>query len=83
MAPTWVAIDDALLAQDRALPIGRAKPDGLVFIDENERCIVGDHVMRGYLNLAGLNETRTFMHTDGRRGVRMGDLGEAGEDGLL
>lgn len=83
VATTWVTIDDALLAQDRALPIGRAKPDSLVFIDDGELCIVGDHVMRGYLNRTDLNETRMFMHADGRRGFRTGDLGEAGEDGLL
>jgi len=83
VATTWVIIDDAVLAAERALPIGQPKPDSLVFVEDGELCIVGDHVMRGYLNRPDLNETRMFTHTDGRRGFRTGDLGEVGEDGLL
>ena len=83
VATTWVVIDAAMLAGDRPLPIGRAKPDSEVFVDEGEICIVGDHVMRGYLNRPDLNATRMFVHGNGQRGFRTGDLGEQAEDGLL
>lgn len=83
VATTWVVIDDAVLASAQALPIGQAKPDSLVYVDQGDICIVGDHVMRGYLNRPDLNVTRMFGHFDGRRGFRTGDLGEQGVDGLL
>jgi len=83
VATTWVVIDDAMLASNQPLPIGHAKPDSLVYVDQGELCIVGDHVMRGYLNRPDLNATRMFTHADGRRGFRTGDLGEQGADGLL
>ena len=83
VATTWVVVDDAMLAADKALPIGHAKRDSLVFVDGAELCIVGDHVMRGYLNRPDLNATRMFTHTDGRRGFRTGDLGEEDAGGLL
>ncbi len=83
VATTWVVIDDAVLASGQPLPIGQAKPDSLVYVDQGEICIVGDHVMRGYLNRPDLNLTRMFRHADGRRGFRTGDLGEQGDDGLL
>lgn len=83
VATTAIAIDDAVLAAHEALPIGRAKRDSLVFVRDGELCIVGDHVMRGYLNRADLNQSKMFVHEDGRRGFRTGDLGEEGEGGLL
>lgn len=83
VATTWVVIDDTMLSTDSPLPIGRATPEGLVFVDDGELCIVGDHVMRGYSNRPDLNESKMFIHTDGRRGFRTGDLGEEGADGLL
>ena len=39
--------------------------------------------MRGYLNRADLNEQKLFVHADGRRGFRTGDLGQMEEGGLL
>ena len=48
---TWVEIDSGLRAEaPNPFPIGRAKPYAEVFIENGEISIVGDHVMRGYLN---------------------------------
>jgi D-alanine--poly(phosphoribitol) ligase subunit 1 len=82
VATTWIVVDDTLLAQHARLPIGYAKRDGAVFIDDGELCIAGAHVMRGYLNRDDLNATRMFMR-DGQRGFRTGDLGAIEADGLL
>jgi D-alanine--poly(phosphoribitol) ligase subunit 1 len=82
VATTWIVVDDAVLAKYSPLPIGRANRDGQVFIDDGELCIVGPHVMRGYLNRADLNATRMF-ERDGERGFRTGDLGSVDDDGLL
>ena len=83
VATTAIFVDDALLARHEALPVGYAKRDSLVFIDQDELCIVGDHVMRGYLNRPDLNAAKLFTHVDGRRGFRTGDLGAVDADGLL
>ncbi|WP_175781798.1 AMP-binding protein [Burkholderia anthina] len=80
---TWVEIDPILrAAAPLPFPIGRAKPYADVFIEDGEICIVGDHVMRGYLNRPDLNATRLFVR-DGKRGYRTGDGGERGVDGLV
>ncbi len=80
---TWVEVDPVLrAAAPLPFPIGRAKPYADVFIDDGEICIAGDHVMRGYLNRADLNDTRMFRR-DGKRGYRTGDLGEMDERGLV
>ncbi|WP_313622414.1 AMP-binding protein [Achromobacter sp.] len=80
---TWVEIDAALrAAAPNPYPIGRAKPYADVFIEHGEINIVGDHVMRGYLNRPDLNATRMFMR-DGKRGYRSGDLGEIDAQGLV
>ncbi|NMU88725.1 D-alanine--poly(phosphoribitol) ligase [Achromobacter ruhlandii] len=83
VATTWIAITDAVLAAHDPLPVGHAKPDCELRIQEGEICIIGDHVMRGYLNRPDLNEAKLFVTEDGRRGFRTGDLGELGADGLL
>ncbi|AIT26646.1 D-alanine--poly(phosphoribitol) ligase [Bordetella holmesii] len=83
VATTAIVVDDAVIAAHDPLPIGYAKPDSRVYVEEGELCIVGDHVMRGYLNRPDLNETKCFRAADGRRGFRTGDLGEQGEGGLL
>jgi D-alanine--poly(phosphoribitol) ligase subunit 1 len=83
VATTAIVIDDAVIAAHDPLPIGYAKPQARVYVDEGELCIVGDHVMRGYLNRPDLNASKCFRASDGRRGFRTGDLGEQGEDGLL
>lgn len=82
VATTWIVVDDAVLAEHPRLPIGRAKRDSQVFIDDGELCIAGPHVMRGYLNRDDLNATRMFTH-DGRRAFRTGDLGSVDAQGLL
>ncbi|WP_295537786.1 AMP-binding protein [uncultured Pseudacidovorax sp.] len=82
VATTLLVVDDAMLATDAPLPIGRAKRDSAVYCDEGELCIAGPHVMRGYLNRPDLNATRMFVR-DGQRGFRTGDLGTETEDGLL
>ena len=76
VATTWIEITDAVLAQHDPLPVGHAKPDCELLVTDGEICIVGDHVMRGYLNRADLNEQKLFVHADGRRGFRTGDLGQ-------
>ncbi|TCK33633.1 D-alanine--poly(phosphoribitol) ligase subunit 1 [Paraburkholderia sp. BL8N3] len=82
VATTWIVVDDAILAQHARLPIGYAKRDADVFIDEGELCIAGDHVMRGYLNRGDLNAVRMFTR-NGQRAFRTGDLGAREADGLL
>ncbi len=82
VATTLLKVDDALLATDAVMPIGYAKRDAQVYCDEGELCIVGTHVMRGYINRPDLNATRMFVK-DGLRGFRTGDLGTEGEGGLL
>lgn len=82
VATTLLKVDDALLATDAVMPIGYAKRDAQVYCDEGELCIVGTHVMRGYINRPDLNATRMFVK-DGLRGFRTGDLGIEGEGGLL
>lgn len=83
VATTWIAITDAVLAAHDPLPVGRAKPDCELRIEDGEICIIGDHVMRGYLNRQDLNEVKLFVAEDGRRGFRTGDLGQLDADGLL
>ena len=83
VATTWIEITDVVLAQHDPLPVGHAKPDCELLVTDGEICIVGDHVMRGYLNRADLNEQKLFVHADGRRGFRTGDLGQMEEGGLL
>ncbi len=83
VATTWIDINDAVLAVHDPLPIGYAKRDCEILVQDGEICIVGDHVMRGYLNRQDLNEQKLFTHTDGRRGFRTGDLGQMEAGGLL
>ncbi|SSW70295.1 D-alanine--poly(phosphoribitol) ligase [Achromobacter agilis] len=84
VATTWIEVTDAVLAAHDPLPVGHAKPDSELLVDEGgEICIVGDHVMRGYLNRADLNEAKLYIYADGRRAFRTGDLGQMDEKGLL
>lgn len=84
VATTWMFIDDAVLAAYDPLPVGRAKPDSVIRVEEGsgEILILGEHVMRGYLNSPELNNGKLFTEA-GIRGFRTGDLGELGEDGLI
>jgi len=82
VATTWIVVDDAVLAHHTLLPIGHAKRDAEVFVDDGELCIAGAHVMRGYLNREDLNAARMFIH-NGQRAFRTGDLGAVEDDGLL
>jgi D-alanine--poly(phosphoribitol) ligase subunit 1 len=82
VATTSMVVDDAVLARHPRLPIGYAKREAAVFVDEGELCIAGPHVMRGYLNRDDLNAARLFVH-EGQRAFRTGDLGSADSDGLL
>ncbi|WP_028225496.1 AMP-binding protein [Paraburkholderia ferrariae] len=82
VATTWIVVDDAVLAQHARLPIGYAKRDAEVFVENGELCIAGAHVMRGYLNRDDLNASRMFTHS-GQRAFRTGDLGSVEGDGLL
>ncbi|MGQ3671396.1 AMP-binding protein [Xanthobacter sp. TB0136] len=80
---TWVEIDPVLRGKAPVpFPIGRAKPYADVFIEDEEICVAGDHVMRGYVNRPDLNVTRMFMRA-GKRGYRTGDLGRMDEEGLV
>lgn len=83
VATTWIEVTDAVLAAHDPLPVGHAKPDSVLIVDEGEICIVGDHVMRGYLNRPDLNEAKLYIYADGRRAFRTGDLGQMEGDGLL
>ncbi len=83
VATTWIDVTDAVLAAHDPLPVGYAKPDCELRVQDGEICIVGDHVMRGYLNRPDLNEAKLFVAEDGRRGFRTGDLGQMEADGLL
>ncbi|CAB3946252.1 D-alanine--poly(phosphoribitol) ligase [Achromobacter piechaudii] len=83
VATTWIEVTDAVLAAHDPLPVGHAKPESVLIVDEGEICIVGDHVMRGYLNRPDLNEAKLYIYEDGRRAFRTGDLGLMQEGGLL
>ena len=83
VATTLIEIDQAVLDAHPVLPVGYAKPDCEIEIHDDEICIAGDHVMRGYLNRPELNQARMFRHPNGRRGLRTGDLGRLDADGLL
>lgn len=83
VATTAIVVDDAVIAAHDPLPIGYAKRDSRVYAEGGELCIVGDHVMRGYLNRPDLNQSKCFVTAEGKRGFRTGDLGEEGEGGLL
>lgn len=84
VATTWMFIDDAVLAAHDPLPVGRAKPGSVVRAEagSGELVILGEHVMRGYLNRPELNMEKLFAE-DGMRGFRTGDLGEVRNDGLI
>ncbi|WP_345813655.1 D-alanine--poly(phosphoribitol) ligase [Paraburkholderia sp. PREW-6R] len=82
VATTWIVVDDKVLAEHARLPVGYARRDAEVFVDDGELCIAGPHVMRGYLNRDDLNASRMFMH-HGQRAFRTGDLGAVEGDGLL
>ncbi|OWT55208.1 AMP-binding protein [Candidimonas nitroreducens] len=83
VATTLIEVDQAVLDAHPVLPVGYAKPDCEIEIHDGEICIVGEHVMRGYLNQPELNQARMFRHPNGRRGLRTGDLGRLDDDGLL
>lgn len=84
VATTWMFIDDEVLARHDPLPVGYAKPGSMVRVDpaNGEIEILGNHVMRGYLNREDLNQGKMFEEA-GTRGFRTGDLGAVGPDGLL
>lgn len=82
VATTLLRVEDAHLADDAVMPIGRAKRDSAVYCDAGELCIAGPHVMRGYINRPDLNASRMF-ERDGQRGFRTGDLGTETADGML
>ena len=83
VAATWIVVDDAVLgAHPERLPVGFARRGGQVFVEQDELCIAGPYVMRGYLNRADLNATKMFVR-DGQRAFRTGDLGHVAADGLL
>ncbi|MGP1628597.1 MAG: AMP-binding protein, partial [Giesbergeria sp.] len=82
VATTLLRVEDAHLASDAVMPIGRAKRGSAVYCDEGELCIAGPHVMRGYLNRPDLNASRMFVRS-GERGFRTGDLGTETADGML
>jgi D-alanine--poly(phosphoribitol) ligase subunit 1 len=76
VATTWMFIDDDVLRRHDPLPVGLEKPGTSVFCDPDsgELCILGNNVMRGYLNRPDLNATKLF-HQEGKRGFRTGDTG--------
>jgi len=84
VATTWVFIDADILGRFDPLPVGYAKPGSMVRVDpaSAEIEILGEHVMRGYLNQPELNQEKLFEEA-GQRGFRTGDLGEMGKEGLL
>ncbi|MGE5624784.1 MAG: AMP-binding protein [Bacillota bacterium] len=82
VATTWMFIDDGVIATHDPLPVGRPKPGSIVRVDGDEIIILGEHVMRGYLNSPALNHEKLFSE-NGIRGFRTGDLGEIGPDGLV
>nr|WP_260607954.1 AMP-binding protein [Xanthomonas translucens] len=79
----WMEIDAALrAAAPNPFPIGVAKPYAEVFLDAGEICMAGDHVMRGYLDRPGLDQSVLFEH-HGKRAYRSGDLGDMDAQGRL
>jgi len=84
VATTWVSIDEHILEARDPLPVGFAKPGSVIRIEQGsgEIVILGEHVMRGYLNSPQLNAEKLFVE-NGVRGFRTGDLGEIDASGLL
>lgn len=83
VATTLVEITEEILNKYETLPIGYPKKGTLVYIDkDNQICIVGANVMKGYLNRQDLNETKMFTQ-GGLRGFKTGDLGAIKDDLLF
>ncbi len=85
VATTYISIDkDILDTHKEMLPIGVPMPNSKVSVDKNgELIIVGNNVMRGYLNREDLNQEKLFIDCDTDfRGFKTGDAGYR-EDGLL
>ena len=84
VATTWLEINDDIINLHNPLPVGFSKPDSEVFIDplNDEICISGDHVMRGYLNRDDLNSQKLFIY-NGKRAFRTGDIGSVNSDNLI
>lgn len=82
VATTLVEITEEMLTKYDSLPVGYPKKNTRVYVDnEGQICIIGDNVMKGYLNRQDLNLSKMFIE-NGQRGFRTGDLGYE-KDGLL
>ena len=84
VATTSIFIDDVILNEYDPLPVGYQKSGTKIYCDSHtgELCIVGNNVMRGYINREDLNATKMFSQ-DGKRGFRTGDSGFVDENGLI
>lgn len=80
---TWGPLDDGLPAQRAGLcPLGSGLRDTHVFVQDDEVCFGGNHVMRGYINAGQLTRDRLFTYK-GKRAYRTGMRGAVDDDGVL
>ena len=71
-----------MLLEQEELPVGREVLNAKLSIVNDEICISGIHVMRGYLNNEAKNNECLFINENGERTYRTGDYGFS-KDGVF
>ncbi len=82
VAVSGVEITDDMLASEKPLPVGAAKPDTEIYTDGEELIISGPSVSPGYYKDREKTDKVFYAGTDGMRCYRTGDSGYY-EDGML
>lgn len=82
VATSIIEITEEVLANNTSLPVGYPMPNTRIdFIENDELVIIGENVMRGYLNREDLNSTKLFI--DEKTGFRAFKTGDAGYKTLV
>lgn len=82
VATTYIDITPEMLLEQEELPVGREVLNAKLSIMNDEICISGIHVMRGYLNNEAKNNECLFINENGERTYRTGDYGFS-KDGVF
>jgi D-alanine-activating enzyme/D-alanine-D-alanyl carrier protein ligase len=82
VATTYIDITPEMLLEQEELPVGREVLNAKLSIVNDEICISGIHVMRGYLNNEAKNNECLFINENGERTYRTGDYGFS-KDGVF
>ena len=72
-----------LLAEDRAIPIGIALKNNIVYLDDGEICVISEQFALGYVNDAEKNAKVFTLNDQGQRVLRTGDFATYDEYGNL